>query len=880
MTSTTATKTKPKPSTLTPMMQQYMQVKEAHPDCLLFYRMGDFYELFFEDALVAAKVLDIALTKRGKHDSQDIPMCGVPHHSSDSYLEKLIRHGHKVAICEQMESPEEAKKRGYKAVVKRDVIRIVTPGTLTEDALLDAKQANYLVAVTRTKKQFGLAWLDMSTGEFITSTTDQEQLSTDLARLNPKELLIAEDLHHDIAYKLEDWKSRISIQVSSFFEVLKAENRLKHFYQVQTLDGLGAFEPSQIAACGALLEYIDLTQKGTMPHLKAPKLFMSNQIMQIDAATRKNLELTQTLSGEHQHSLFATINRTVTGAGARLLHANITSPLASSDAINKRLDKVAFFVEESDIREQVRDLLSSVPDIERAASRVVLRRGSPRDMGAIRVGLLQAQRLAEYFIVLQKEGMPKALLNLSKPVEHIIPLLDKLQKSLRDELPFLAREGGFIREGYHTRLDELDHLCKHSKEKIQSLQEQYRNQTEVASLKVKQNNVIGMYIEVTSQHQQKMDPEIFMHKQTMASAMRFTTSELQQLEQDLASAAEQMLAIELDIFEQLTKLMSEAIEDITLIAASLAGIDVMSALAHLATEYHYTRPEVDDSLAFTIEGGRHPVVEATLKNQQERFIANDCNVSESQRLWLLTGPNMAGKSTFLRQNAIIALMAQMGSFVPAAHAHIGVIDRLFSRVGAADDLARGRSTFMVEMVETATILNQATRRSFVILDEIGRGTSTYDGLSIAWATLEYLHNHVQTRALFATHYHELTELPKQLPHLACYCMRVREWEGKVIFMHEVITGAAGSSYGIHVAQLAGLPSAVTERANQLLQELQQKNTVEITSGMQEQLPLFTHTPKLEVKPSEVEEELKSMDIDALSPRQALDMLYGLKGKVV
>lgn len=865
-------------STLTPMMQQYMEIKAQHSDCLLFYRMGDFYELFFGDAQEAAKVLDIALTHRGKHLGEAIPMCGVPYHSAEPYLQKLIKAGFKVAICEQMEDPSEAKKRGYKAVVKREVVRIVTPGTITEEALLDAKHANYLLALTRINQQMAMAWVDISTGEFHTALTHVDAAAADLARLAPKEILLDEVLFKDssLSSVFTDYKAVITTRVSTLFDSVRAEDRLKAFYQVATLDSFGVFSRSELGAAGALLEYVELTQKGCMPRLSSPTRIEANSFMVIDAATRKNLELVVSNSGAANTSLLAVMDRTVTAAGARMLVQYLACPLAHASGINARLDAVEFWLSQPDICLSLRAYLTEVPDLERALSRVVLGRAGPRDVASVRT-VLQQTHAVQMLLSSVVEHAPVFVREMVGYLDAHVELSHVLQAALKDEVGVTLRDGGFIRDGYHERVDQLRLLQSNSSELLRDLKQKYQKKTGVTSLKVLRNNVIGYYVEVPASQRDKMSDTFFIHKQTMANAMRYTTDELRALESDIVHAKEELQQLEFSLFGEMVEAIIACADSLALNAVGLAMLDVTHSLAMLAQDQSYTRPMVDDSCAFQVAGGRHPVVEPHCD-----FVANDCDLTEQQRLWLLTGPNMAGKSTFLRQNAIIAIMAHIGSFVPASHAHIGTIDRVFSRVGASDDLARGRSTFMVEMVETATILNQATNRSFVILDEIGRGTATYDGLSIAWAVLEYLHNVIGCRGLFATHYHELTRLSQSLACLSCHTMRVKEWQGSVVFLHEVVSGTADRSYGVHVAQLAGLPGCVIQRAEEVLRCIQSS---EVTGsgamvGLSQDMPLFASAGgggmQADAPDSEIERLVRAAQVDDFSPREALDFLYKLK----
>ncbi|MBF0327160.1 DNA mismatch repair protein MutS [Magnetospirillum moscoviense] len=867
------------------MMAQYLAIKRANPDCLLFYRMGDFYELFFEDAGLAAAALDIALTKRGKHLGEDIPMCGVPVRSYEMYLSRLVRAGFRVAICEQTEDPAEAKKRGSKSVVARDVIRLVTAGTLTEDNLLDARAHNYLAAVAQAQGQMGLAWVDVSTGELMVQALECGRLGAGLARLSPGELLVPDRLLTEAALAdvWSDWKAVMTPLPSVRFDSENARRRLEALYGVGALDGFGAFNRAELAAAGALVDYVELTQKGKLPLLAHPKRLAEGAVMDIDAATRRNLELATTLTGERKGSLLATIDRTVTGAGARLLAARLAAPLTDPAAIERRLDAVAFFVDQSSVRETLRHDLKRCPDIERALSRLSLGRGGPRDLAAIRDALGQIPTLRAGLAANGIDSLAPALAEAAHALGEHSGLVDQLTRALADELPLAAKDGGFIRPDYHPGLDELAVLRKEGFGLLARLERRYADETGVSALKIRHNNIIGHHIEVPSKQADKLD-ERFIHRQTMANAARYTTTELIELAGKISSAADRMLALEGELFGQLVTAVLDRSDPIAKAARGLAELDVAAALGELAAEGNWCRPVVDDSLAFHIEAGRHPVVEAALAaTHSGAFVANDCDLSDGHRLWLVTGPNMAGKSTFLRQNALMAILAQMGAFVPAASAHIGIVDRLFSRVGAADDLARGRSTFMVEMVETAAILNQSGPRALVILDEIGRGTATFDGLSIAWAVVEGLHESNRCRALFATHYHELTRLAARLGQLSCHQMRVKEWQGDVVFLHEVAAGAADRSYGIHVARLAGLPAAVVARAEQVLSALEKGEQGGAVARLADDLPLFAALAKprpadvVATGPSPLAARLGAINADELTPRQALDLIYELKG---
>jgi len=874
---------------LTPMMSQYLNIKAAHPDCLLFYRMGDFYELFFSDAEQASAALDITLTKRGKIGGQDIPMAGVPVHASELYLSRLIKKSFKVAVCEQTENPREAKKRGAKAVVRREVKRLVTPGTITEENLLNPRSNNYLVALGRAQKNLSLAVAEMSTGEFFILPTKAGRLDADLARLQPGELLVPDDLMLDSEYAagLFDWRSVISPLDKTHFDSAAGTRQLQQLFDVSTLDGFAAFTRADLAAAGALVGYLDDTQKGNLPRLFAPKRLSVDGTMMIDAATRRSLELVITQTGDPAGSLLATIDRTVTGAGARLLARRLSAPLTDPVRINERLDCVDHLHARPSLRADIRATLKSAPDMERALGRISLGRAGPRDITAIRAGLKAAAAMQT--LLSGPEGVleevPMLLEDAHQDLGDHRALIEELERAIVDEPPLITRDGGYIAPNYNAVLDEFRTLKDHSRQLIAQLEGDYQRLTGISSLKIKHNNVLGYHVDLSAKHGEKlMTPplnESFIHRQTLANAVRFSSAELSKLAGKISESGDRALALEAELFLELTGLTLKSAPTISLAAEALAMLDVAAAFASLAEDERHVRPEVDDSVNFNIIGGRHPVVEAALQRADNSpFVANDCALSNDDRLWLITGPNMAGKSTFLRQNALIAVMAQIGAFVPATSAQIGVVDRLFSRVGASDDLAHGRSTFMVEMVETAAILNQAGPRSLVILDEIGRGTATYDGLSIAWAAVENLHNINQSRALFATHYHELTALKETLEAVSLQSMKVREWKGEVVFLHEVGPGAADRSYGIQVAKLAGLPNAVVRRARQVLDHLENSAQGDKTQGLIHDLPLFQMTPPAAnhaaTKTSEVEEKLADINPDELSPKEALEILYALK----
>jgi DNA mismatch repair protein MutS len=864
----------------TPMMQQYLAARaeatRISPACLLFYRMGDFYELFFDDAVRAAAALDITLTKRGSHDGADIPMCGVPVHAADTYLSRLIRKGFRVAVAEQMEDPAEAKKRGAKSVVRRDIVRVITPGTLTDDALLSARGANMLAAIAQVQGDYALSWCDISTGLFACSSVRVDALDAELARLDPAELLVPEGVNITLPASLTLTPVPRETADSS-----KAEARLAQLYEMKSLDGLGNFGRAEIAASGALLCYLEETQRGLLPRLQRLRRDVASRHMAIDAATRASLEIQRTQGGERKGSLLDDIDRTLTNSGARLLGARLGAPLTDVTEIEARLALVGFFNDDSLLRDKLRGSLKQMPDMERALQRLALARGSPRDMGAVRDGLKLALEIkAQLSAALQRAPLP-ALVAVLEAIGTHGALLDELGRALIAELPLDASDGTYITQGYDASLDELRLLASEGRRHIAALEARYREQTGNGALKIRHNNIIGYHLEVNPKAADAlMHDTAYIHRQTMANAVRFSTVELNELAQRIAESGAKSVAIELQHFERLRQLILVDSAPIALSAESVSQLDVASALAERASEQGWVRALVDDSTAFKIEAGRHPVVETALQRSRQAFMPNHIDLHAAQRLWLITGPNMAGKSTFLRQNALIAVLAQMGSFVPAKSAHIGVVDRLFSRVGASDDLASGRSTFMVEMVETAAILNQAGPRALVVLDEVGRGTATYDGLSIAWAALEHLHDVNGCRTLFATHYHELTTLADRLGALALYTVKVKAWNDELIFLHEIAAGRADRSYGLQVAKMAGLPQPVLSRAQEVLDRLEQGggDTGASKTALVD-LPLFTVQPSAAkiVTSDALRDALATVHPDELTPRAALDALYRLKG---
>ncbi len=880
----------------TPVIAQYLEIKSANADCLLFYRMGDFYELFFEDAEVASRALGIALTKRGKHQGEDIPMCGVPVRAADDYLQRLIAQGHRVAVCEQLEDPAEARKRGAKAVVRRDVVRLVTPGTLTEESLLDARAHNFLTALFRgpqdgSEPMLALASLDISTGELIAASVKPGDLPGELARLKPGEILVGDDVAGDAEIRkvIHEAGAALTPCPRAHFDSVRGERALKQRLGVATLDAFGAFTRAELAALGGLLTYVEITQVGRAPLLRPPRKESAGSLLIIDAATRANLELVRSNQGARAGSLLSAIDRTVTAAGARELASRLGSPLTDVAMLNARLDAVAYLADEPRLRQTLREALKAAPDLARALARLALGRGGPRDLGAVGTAISSAHALAASLSRAGHAlGLPSELASIAKCLDASPSRIEQaLSAALAESLPVNARDGGFIREGASSDLDEQRQLRDGSRQVIAGLQATYAEAAGIKSLKVRHNNVLGYFVEVTATNSGLLSKpphsETFVHRQTLANVMRFSTRELAELEARITQAADRALALELEYFAKLCDAVLAEQQALAAASAALAELDHYAGLAELAVEQSYVRPKIDMSLIFAVEEGRHPMVEQTLRRGDGgSFVGNDCKLGEGgegTRILVVTGPNMAGKSTFLRQNALIVVLAQSGSFVPAKCAALGVVDRLFSRVGAADDLARGRSTFMVEMVETAAILNQATERSFVVLDEIGRGTATFDGLSIAWAALEYLHEVNRARVLFATHYHELTALADKLPRAANATVEVKEWRDEIVFLYRVVQGTADRSYGIHVAKLAGLPPEVLARANEVLRALEKADGRPKPADLASDLPLFraarAREPRLE-EPSALEREMAALNPDAMTPKEALEALYRLK----
>lgn len=863
---------------VTQMMAEYLETKDKYNDCLLFYRMGDFYELFFEDAKIASNVLDIVLTYRGKKAGHDIPMCGVPYHAYENYLVRLVKAGYKVAICEQMETPAQAKARGSKTV-KRDVVRIVTAGTLTEDSLLNARRHNFLVCLAEGAEGFGIAWADMSTGDFYTQLVSKTSVASTIARLEASEILVPDNhVGKYDAYFGDDENKKTPIE-SDRYHYAGALNELEQFYKIPDLDSLYEYSKPEIIAAGVLLGYILDTQKGACPSLQLPQRVTDSLFMEIDPSTRRSLELTRALSNDKgATSLLNVMDATVTGAGGRLLSSMLSAPLMDAKTIEGRLDKIDYFIQNASVREFVRDALRGVADVERSVSRISVGRGGPRDILTIAGALDQIPHIRNK---MQEGLVPQSLEKDKLDMGEWTALVEELQSAIVPEPPLLTRDGGFVKRGYSVVLDDILNTKANAKKVLADMQARYAAQTGIAQLKITFNGLLGYFIEVPSKHAEPLLREKergFIHRQTMVNVVRFTTTELSDIETKILHADEKSLAVELEIYDTLCQKIMALSPAILKAANAMARIDVSAGLAHLSVLNNWTRPILTEDYDFVIKGGRHPVVERSLRKVQESFVPNDCVLGEEKNnLWLLTGPNMAGKSTFLRQNALIAIMAQMGSFVPADYVKIGLVDKVFSRVGASDDLARGRSTFMVEMVEVATILNGATDKSLVILDEVGRGTATYDGLSIAWAVVEYLHDKNKCRGLFATHYHELTALANRLSGITLHTMRTKEWQGNIVFLHEVADGAIDRSYGIHVAKLAGLPSIVLNRAETILAGLEEKKQHQ--QPLFDDLPLFSLAPVPKSEESGALKRIAELNVDLLSPKEALDILYQLKEQV-
>ena len=861
----------------TPMMEQYLTIKNKHKDALLFYRMGDFYELFFEDAIAASKALDITLTKRGKTNGMDIPMCGVPFHSADNYLPKLIKKGFNVAVCEQTETIEEAKSNLKKGPLKREVVRIISPGTLTEDNLLDRNANNFLGAISDVNGSISISWVDVSTGCFksrnLQKENNQKQLLTNLLlRMNFSEILVSDAMELNIIS--EEWHSIIKKQSSSLFHYSSCLQQICSYFSIMSLEGIGKFSDGEVIAAGVLLSYLKLTQCGKLPILSMIKNESENNFLEIDYFTQKSLEILSNLSGETKGSLITSLDETKTAGGARLLKQRITEPFYKVVEIEKRYNLINWFLNNDIDIFKLQNNLENIPDIERSLSRISLLRGSPKDLSILCNGLLNVKQIYEIIISFKDRLNQAPLLNnILNQISVDYSLFEDIKNSLKKDLPLSTKEGGFIRDGYDDNLDKLRNLRNNELEEITKLQNKYSDLTNVNSLKIKYNRMLGYHIEVRAVHDKALrDKDIFIHRQTTAQTSRFTTIELNEAENQLINSYDKSISIEMDIFKNFTNQIINEGKKILDIASAISELDIGIMVVKQSKDRDYVCPKILENKTLEIIEGRHPVVETQMKLSENSFISNDCILNKDDFLWLITGPNMAGKSTYLRQNALIVIMAQAGLFVPAKEANIGVFDKIFSRVGASDDLAKGQSTFMIEMIETSLILNTASEKSLVILDEIGRGTATFDGLAIAWSVLDYLHNKIKPRTLFATHYHELTSLKENLNHLSCHKMSIKEWNNSIIFMHKIIEGEADKSYGIHVAQLAGLPFEVIKKATQLLSKLENKKD---NSYLKKSDNLDGNYSNINESQSFFK-EFDNINVDNISPREALDILYKLK----
>ena len=864
----------------TPMIEQYLTIKNQYKDVLLFYRMGDFYELFFDDAVIASKALDITLTKRGKANGKDIPMCGVPFHSADNYLPRLIKKGFNVAVCEQIETPEQAKANGKKGPLKREVIRVISPGTITEDNLLESNTNNFLGAIINLNNSISISWVDVSTGCFKSRNFDKNNnkinqnqlLNNFLLRMRFSELLISEELELD--FIAEEWHSIIKRQPSSIFHRSTSIKQICSYYSIISLDGIGVFTDGEIITAGVLLSYLNLTQCGKIPILSMIKSETHNSFLEIDYFTQKSLEIVKNLSGESDGSLISCIDETITSSGARLLKQRIVEPFYDIKQINEKYDLIYWFLKNSQCASKYKNNLKNIPDLERSLSRISSSRGSPKDLVLISRGFLNIYEIYEDLTKLNKDlHKPYSLIGIIQNLEIDYSLFLNIQSAFKVDVPLSAKEGGFIKDGYNTKLDHLRHLRDNEFNEIINLQSKYSEVSKVNSLKIKNNKVLGYHIEVRAIHDLSLrNIEQFIHRQSTAQTSRFTTIELNEIENQIQNSFYEATKIELDIFNSFIEQIIDIGNKILNVASSISELDISMMVANQAQIRNYVRPNISDDKTLEIIDGRHPVVENQMTFSENSFISNDCILNESDYIWLITGPNMAGKSTYLRQNALIVIMAQAGLYVPAKEANIGIFDKIFSRVGASDDLAKGQSTFMIEMIETSAILNTSTERSFVILDEIGRGTATFDGLAIAWSVLDYLHNKIKPRTLFATHYHELTSLKETLENLSCHKMAIKEWHDTIIFMHKINKGEADKSYGIHVAQLAGLPTEVIHRAKILLSKLENDSNekkIDEWENILQELPL----------PNDNEiffKEFDKIEADQISPREALDIIYKMK----
>ncbi len=845
----------------TPLMRQYHSIKQQVPNALLMFRLGDFYELFYEDAVTAARELEITLTARNKEKGQPIPMCGVPYHAADGYLARLIQKGYRVAVCEQMEEAGPGKK-----LVKREVTRVVTPGTAMEPSLLRSHENNYLAAVYRNGTRAGLAHVDISTGEFRATELDGAEVNAALENLNVREVLAAEAVADLRGFRttLDDW----------IFSLDYADRALRDHFRLLTLDGCGlGGRPLAVSAAGAILHYLRDTQKSALDHLDRPAFYDRSESMILDAVTVRNLELLEPLfAGETREStLIHVLDQTSTGMGGRMLRARLLRPCLQLDEIEARLDAVQAALQATITRAETRKLLANVLDLERLLAKLTLGTAGPRELLALGRSLALVPKLKEYAGAFDAARWRA----IAGGLDEIPGVRDRILTAIAEEPPANLADGGTIRAGYHAGLDELRDLSRNSRQYIAQIELRERARTGIQSLKVRFNNVFGYYLEI-SKANMHLAPSDYERKQTLVNAERFTTPELKELESKILDAEEKMLTLEREIFQELRLFAAEHAARIRQTAAAIAELDVTCALAQVAAENRYVRPSFTDSGEIRIVAGRHPVIEKLAEREALRFIPNDLYFdTESQFIAVITGPNMGGKSTYLRQAAAIVILAQMGSFVPADSAALSIVDRVFTRIGAADNLARGRSTFMVEMTETAVILNTATARSLVVLDEIGRGTSTYDGLALAWAVVEHIHQRIRSRTLFATHYHELTELADQLPGVVNLHVSVKEAGDQVIFLRKVEPGRADRSYGIEVARLAGLPVSVVERAREIL-ALHERSEVAVTEELTPRGSAPTQIQLFEPVNYQIAERIRNLKVDELRPIDALQLLSELQ----
>jgi len=857
----------------TPMMEQYFRIKESYKDCILLYRMGDFYEMFGEDAIIGSKALEITLTSREKGKKERIPLCGVPWHALDSYLPTLVSKGYKVAICEQMEDPKFAK-----GLVDRDVVRIVTPGTVLESTVLDSKTNNYLMAISQGDGAFGLSFVDISTGEFVVTQVEGEdaenKVLAEFAQRAPKEVL------HQPAFESKKLRDEFALAGAAMtlvediaFIREASESMLKRHFKVQSIDGLGLADKSlAVSSAGAILRYLEVTQKRSLDFLSPPKFLSTSDKLVLDQTTLRNLEVLKNVrDGSQEHTLVSILDHTLTPMGARLLKKWLMEPLMDVESINRRLDAVEELVSNTVQRRNLADSLDEIRDLERLINKAIYGSANARDLIAIAACMTAVPELRSVL----GEMKSRLLKGLSDGMSDAGDVASLIGRSIVEDPPVTLKEGGLIRDGFDLELDSLRHSSKEGREWIAGLEESERKRTGIKKLKVGFNNVFGYYIEVSKSYLEQVPPE-YERRQTVAGGERFVTPELKEKEKTILTAQERSFAMEYEAFVRVRDEVAKHSEAIRVIATAIASIDVLNSFAEVAVSSRYSRPEINDSDTIIIKDGRHPVVEKALRGS---FVPNDAYLDTNlNRLVILTGPNMAGKSTYLRQIADIVIMAQAGSFIPASEAKIGLVDRIFTRVGAFDDLSRGQSTFMVEMTELANILNSASKRSLILLDEVGRGTSTFDGLAIAWAVSEYLYDHskVGAKSLFATHYHQLTELADSLEGVKNYAMAVKEQGSEVIFLRKVVRGKANKSYGIQVAKLAGIPHEVIDRAEQVLSRIEEENVLEVKAGKKLQKQAFLLTPE---KESTIEEELRKINVSKMTPMEAYLKLSELKKKL-